>query len=149
MYSASVAIAGNITCSCTRTNYGFCHYLAVMSALGLGWAMSQLFRWCSAGVVTVTVFGAVTGICVLSLRPMVHSGADRWVIASALGVAVAALAATWGASWAARDGPQDAGPGSSGGSGRSVQAASGGIAIGGDNLGIASTSRNTQEAEDQ
>jgi hypothetical protein len=111
--------------------------------------MSQLLRWCSAAAVTVIVFAAVTGICVLSLRPLVHSGADRWVIASALGVAVAALAATWGASWAAREGPPDAGPGPSGGSGRSVQAASGGIAIGGDNRGIASTTVNTPDAEDQ
>jgi hypothetical protein len=108
--------------------------------------MSQLLRWSRAAIVTVAVFSTVTGICGLSLRPLIHSGSDRWVIGSALGVAVAALAAMWGASWAARDEQEETGRG---GSGRSVHAASGGIAIGGDNRGIASTSGNTPEAEDR
>lgn len=56
-------------------------------------------RWSLAAVVTVAAFTAVTwlsGAFVLSMR----DGGVRWGIAASLGVAVAALAALWGHSYA-------------------------------------------------
>jgi hypothetical protein len=89
------------------------------------------------------VFSAGTVICGLLVLPLVlRSPADRWVVASALGVAIAALAALWGASWAeegirpaARKATEDNVRGDS----AEVAATAGGAAFGGDNYGIVST----------
>jgi hypothetical protein len=57
--------------------------------------------WWVAGLVTVAAFGAATWVSGVFLLPLVmKSDADRWVVAAGLGVAVAALAALWGHSWA-------------------------------------------------
>lgn len=97
-----------------------------------------------AGLVTAAAFGLAAWISGAFLLPMVmKSAADRWVVAAGLGVAVAAVAALWGKSWATREGGgavsgegQDArgipaGPGATAGD-RS-------IAAGGDISGIVST----------
>jgi hypothetical protein len=90
-------------------------------------------RWLVAGVVTVAAFGVSLWLCGAVVLPsMLKSGADRWVVAAGLGVAVAAVAALWGAWWAGREpaaAPADPG-------GRSVSA-------GGDISGIASTGDGT------
>ena len=59
-------------------------------------------RWVVAVVVTIAAFAAATWVCgafVLSMR----DGGVRWGIAGGLGVAVAALAALWGHSYATSD----------------------------------------------
>jgi hypothetical protein len=66
--------------------------------------MSRTVRWLVAAVVTVAAFGVSLWVCGALLLPLVlKSGADRWVVAAGLGVAVAALAALWGAWWAGRE----------------------------------------------
>ncbi len=63
--------------------------------------MQRAVRWCLAGLVVVAAFGAATWVsAVFLLPPVIKSEADRWVVAAGLGVAVAALAAMWGQSWA-------------------------------------------------
>jgi hypothetical protein len=90
-------------------------------------------RWLVAAVVTVAAFGLSLWVCGALLLPLwLKSGADRWVVAAGLGVAVAALAALGCASWAgggSEDSP--AAPGE-----RSISA-------GGDISGIASTGDGT------
>jgi hypothetical protein len=94
--------------------------------------MSRAARWLAAVVVTVAAFGVSLWVCGALLLPLVlKSGADRWVVAAGLGVAVAALAALWGASWAGHSEESSSGPG-----GRSISA-------GGDISGIASTGDGT------
>jgi hypothetical protein len=79
----------------------------------------------------------VAGAFVLPL--FMSSGADRWVVAAGLGVAVAALAALWGQSWASTESDTVAalrkGPATSASGGRS-------ITVSGDIGGIASTGDN-------
>jgi hypothetical protein len=95
--------------------------------------MSRAGRWLVAAVVTVAAFGVSLWVCGALLLPLwLKSGADRWVVAAGLGVAIAALAAMWGASWV--DG-QSENPSSSPGE-RSISA-------GGDISGIASTGDGT------
>lgn len=59
--------------------------------------MERSGRLVVAGLVTVATFAVVTWVCGAFVLPsMLDSGADRWVVASALGVALAGLAALWG-----------------------------------------------------
>jgi hypothetical protein len=60
---------------------------------------SPTLRWAVAVLVTITAFAAATWVCGAFVRPMRDGGA-RWGIAGGLGVAVAALAALWGHSYA-------------------------------------------------
>jgi hypothetical protein len=63
--------------------------------------MTIIARWLAAGFVTIAAFVLSTWICgAVALPTAVPSSAVRWSIASALGVAVAALAALWGHSFA-------------------------------------------------
>ena len=95
--------------------------------------MSRAGRWLVAVVVTVAAFGVSLWVCGVLLLPLwLKSGADRWVVAAGLGVAVAALAALGCASWA--DGQSED---YSSGSGE------GSISAGGDISGIASTGDGT------
>ena len=58
--------------------------------------MGLVARWLVAVVVTVAAFGVSLWLCGALLLPLVlKSGADRWVVAAGLGVAVAALTALW------------------------------------------------------
>jgi hypothetical protein len=56
-------------------------------------------RWAVAVLVTITAFAAATWICGAFVLPT-RDGGVRWGIAGGLGVAVAALAALWGHSYA-------------------------------------------------
>jgi hypothetical protein len=68
---------------------------------GEGVVMGTSGRWLVAGAVTLAVFAAgAAGAGVLVLPHLMKSGADRWVVAAGVGVAVAALAALWGVSFA-------------------------------------------------
>jgi hypothetical protein len=90
--------------------------------------ISRTGRWLVAVAVTVASFGVSLWVCGALLLPLLlKSEADRWVVAAGLGVAVAALAALWGASWAGRSENSSSGLGE-----RSISA-------GGDITGIAST----------
>lgn len=63
--------------------------------------MRSFGRWLVAGLVIAAVFGLTTYICGALVLPVVMAdGGVRWGIAGALGVAVAALAALWGHSFA-------------------------------------------------
>ncbi len=95
--------------------------------------MSRAGRWLVAVVVTVAAFGVSLWVCGALLLPLwLKSGADRWVVAAGLGVAVADLAALGCAAWA---GEQSEDSSSSPGK-RSISA-------GGDISGIASTGDGT------
>ena len=95
--------------------------------------MSRAARWPAAVVMTVAAFGVSLWVCEGLLLPLVlKSEGDRWVEAAGLGVAVAALAALWGASWA---GGQS--------EGSSSDPAERSISAGGDISGIASTGNGT------
>jgi hypothetical protein len=60
-----------------------------------------LVRWLVASLVTVAAFAVTTLICgALVLPTVMKDGGARWGVASGLGVAVAALAALWGHSFA-------------------------------------------------
>ena len=98
--------------------------------------MSRVGRWLVAVVVTVAAFGVSLWVCGALLLPLVlRSEADRWVVSAGLGVAVAALAALWGASWAGQSEDSSSGPG-----GRSISAS-------GDVSGIASTGDDTVDIQ--
>ncbi len=99
-----------------------------------GWeTMSRSGRWLVAVVVTVAAFGVSLWVCGTLLLPLwLKSGADRWVVAAGLGVAVAALAALDCASWAGGQSEDS----SSGRGERSISAR-------GDITGIASTGDGT------
>ena len=106
----------------------------------LGWTgvkgMSRATRWLVAVVVTVAAFGVSLWVCGALLLPLVlKSGADRWVVAAGLGVAVAALAAVGCASWAGQSEDSSSSP-----AGRSISA-------GGDISGIASTGDGTTNVQ--
>jgi len=63
---------------------------------------SLVLRWTVAVAVTIAAFAAATWVCgalVLAALKM-HDAGVRWGVAGGLGVAVAALAALWGASFA-------------------------------------------------
>jgi len=63
--------------------------------------MRLIVRWLAAGLVTVTAFAGVTWLCgALVLANAIDDSAARWSVAGGLGVAVAALAALWGHSFA-------------------------------------------------
>ena len=100
----------------------------------VGWeTMSRPGRWLVAVVVTVVAFGVSLWVCGALLLPLwLKSGADRWVVAAGLGVAVAALAALGSASWAGEQSEHS----SSGRGERSISA-------GGDISGIVSTGDGT------
>jgi hypothetical protein len=72
--------------------------------------VEPLVRWLVAGLVTVAAFAGATFICgALVLPTVMKDGGVRWGIAGGLGVAVAALAALWGCSFATVEGAKDAG----------------------------------------
>jgi hypothetical protein len=102
--------------------------------------MDRAGRWLVAVVVTVAAFGVSLWVCGALLLPLwLKSGADRWVVAAGLGVAVAALAALGCASWAGQS--EDSSSDSSSGPGeRSISA-------GGDISGIASTGDDTTNVQ--
>jgi hypothetical protein len=104
---------------------------------GTGWeTMSRARRWLVAVVVTVAAFGVSLWVCGALLLPLwLKSGPDRWVVAAGLGVAVAALAALGGASWAGQSEDPSSGPEK-----RSISA-------GGDITGIASTGNGTTNVQ--
>jgi hypothetical protein len=93
--------------------------------------VNQALKWWAAGLTVAGTFGLATWVSGAFLLPLwMKSGADRWVVAAGLGVAVSALAALWGHSWAMRESaaePDTASPGE-----RSITAAN-------DVRGIAST----------
>jgi hypothetical protein len=62
------------------------------------------FRWTIAVTVTIAAFAAVTWICG-ALVLTIHDASVKWGIAGGLGVAVAALAALWGHSYATGESP--------------------------------------------
>ena len=64
--------------------------------------MKQIAKWLVAIVATIAAFGAASWICGELILPAVMKNSGiRWGLAGALGVAVAALAAMWGLSFAA------------------------------------------------
>ena len=66
--------------------------------------MRRTIRWWVAGLMTVAAFGAATWVSGAFILPLVmKSNSDRWVVAAGLGVAVAALVALWGKSWATHE----------------------------------------------
>jgi hypothetical protein len=68
-------------------------------------------RWLVAIVVTVAAFALATWISGAFVLPLfMKDGGARWVVATALGVAVAALAALWGHWFATEAGTATAGP---------------------------------------
>ena len=104
---------------------------------GWGETMGRAARWLVAVGVMVAAFGVSLWVCGALLLPLwLKSGADRWVVAAGLGVAVAALAALWGASWAGEQ-PEAS---SSGSRKRSISAD-------GDITGIASTGDGTTNVQ--
>jgi len=73
-------------------------------------------RWLVAGLVTAAVFAATLLVSAALVLPLwIKSDADRWVVAGSVGVAMAALAALWGAGFARRE--------KNGGSAQAAQAA--------------------------
>jgi hypothetical protein len=63
--------------------------------------VKPILRWSVAGLVTIAVFVVTTWLCgALALPHVLKDPAARWGIAGALGVALAALAALWGHSFA-------------------------------------------------
>lgn len=65
--------------------------------------MERISKWWLAGLATLAAFSATTWICgALVLAAFRIDSPTRWGIAGGAGVAVAALAALWGASFASR-----------------------------------------------
>jgi hypothetical protein len=86
-------------------------------------------RWVVAVLVTIIAFAAATWICGAFVLTMLDPGV-RWGVAGSLGVAVAALAALWGHSYAAaeqREPTADAADVPTGDTGRTGNKISGGI----------------------
>ena len=68
-----------------------------------------MVRWLVASLVTITAFAMATLICGALILPTVMKDPGvRWGVAGALGVAVAALAALWGHSFATAERSTDA-----------------------------------------
>lgn len=69
-----------------------------------------MVRWSAAALVVAGVFAVTVWVSGTFVLPLVlASSADRWVVAAGLGVAVAALAALWGQSWATLEGHETPG----------------------------------------
>jgi hypothetical protein len=69
--------------------------------------VKQIVRWWVAALVTVTTFSLSTWICgALVLPAVMKDPAVRWGVAAGLGVAMAALAALWGHSYATTHPPR-------------------------------------------
>lgn len=101
--------------------------------------MDRMLRWWASGLVVIAVFGVATWVSGAFLLPLViKSAADRWVLAAGLGVAMAALAALWGQSWATDDSPAE--PGDAKSANRSVT-------TGGNITGIVSTGDDTNNTQ--
>ena len=84
---------------------------------------------------TIVVFGVSTWVCGALLLPhVVSSPGIRWAVAPGCGVAIAALAALWGHSFATRQGSAASAAG-----GTVIASGDRSIAVGGDVSGIAST----------
>jgi hypothetical protein len=100
-----------------------------------GGMVVRLVRWCLATAVTIVAFAAATWVSRALVLPHAMSSADiRWPVAAGCCVAVAALAALWGHSFATRDATAAVPPG------KTVSASGkGSIAVGGDISGTAST----------
>src|ERR1700683_1377100 len=98
--------------------------------------VSRSIRWLVAVVVTVAAFGASLWVCGALLLPLwLKSGADRWVVAAGLGVAVAALGASWAEQSKATASDSSSAPGK------------GSISAGRDISGIASTGDGTTNVQ--
>lgn len=70
--------------------------------------VKPIVRWPAAGLVTVATFAVATwGSGALILPVIMKDAAIRWGVAGALGVAVAALAALWGHSFATAGKPSE------------------------------------------
>src|ERR1700730_13005258 len=68
-----------------------------------------MVRWLVASLVTIAAFAMATSICGALILPTVMKDPGvRWGVAGALGVAVAALAALWGHSFATAERSTDA-----------------------------------------
>jgi hypothetical protein len=66
--------------------------------------VSRMTRWWVAGLVAAGVFGVVTWVAGAFLLPLVmKADTNCWVVASAAGVALGAVAGLAGQSWATRE----------------------------------------------
>lgn len=75
--------------------------MRMRKACGVG--MHRFGRWAVSGLVTAAAFALPTWICaVLVLPAVLKDPSIRWGLASALGTALAALAAAWGYGFATR-----------------------------------------------
>lgn len=100
----------------------------------------QAVRWLIAALAVVAVFGVVTWVSGAFILPLwLSSGADRWVVAAAAGVALAALAALGAYGWASRTGDDKQATGSGDGT----------VGVGRDNTGIISTGDNATNVQDR
>ena len=103
--------------------------------------MGRFLRWCAALVATMAAFALITWVAGTVVLPhLISDHTDRWGVAAACGVAVAAAAAAWGNWFATRpaSGEPDhgvTGPGPSAAGPRS-------ISVTGNLDGIASTGDN-------
>jgi hypothetical protein len=102
--------------------------------------MRQSVRWAVAGLLVLAFFAVVTWVIGVVLLPhwRALSAADRWVVATAAGLAVAALPALWGKEWASRAGVSQA----AGSGGRAVT-------VSRDNTGIISTGDSAINTQDR
>lgn len=63
--------------------------------------MNRAIRWLLAGAACCVVFCVTAGVTGLYLlRGALDSTSDRWVVATGVGTAAAAVAGLWGATWA-------------------------------------------------
>jgi hypothetical protein len=109
-----------------------------------GGSMERNLRWAVAALVTLAAVAVPTWLCgAVVLPPLLKDGAIRWGLAGVVGVALAALAALWGHSYATgtekKEGPVLPR--------LQVQAtAQGAVAVGGNNPGTISTGTSTPPA---
>jgi hypothetical protein len=76
--------------------------------------MNSIVRWFVAGLVTIAAFGVAAWTAeALALPHVIKDPGIRWGLAGALGVAVAAIAALWGHSFATDSKSGEAAPGDS------------------------------------
>jgi hypothetical protein len=102
-------------------------------------AMGHAVRWPVASLALAVVFAVITWVSGAFILPLwLSSGADRWVVASAAGVAVAGLAALGAHGWASRAGDK-----------RALGAGSRAVSVGRDNTGIISTGDNATNVQDR
>lgn len=103
--------------------------------------LSQFWRWCTALAATLAAFVVTAWVAGTVVLPhLVSDHTDRWGIAAACGVAVAAAAAAWGCWYATRsvEGTPDRSLAGSGASATGPHS----ISVTGDLDGIASTGDN-------